>query len=475
MKLLRLLFLFFVPMACIAANTTYQTVLTEMKNGNFKFAEEMIDFEVKTNLQLTATDKQALLDQKEIMRRIRLDFSKTEADVMNYIKRYYPKVTPDMFINWETANTLEHKIIDGEKRYFNQAAPNLFRLDTAAKRQKEIVDGIVPDKKAILLQKHIPDIIKTTSHNNVCMGNPQKMTVTYTLTVKPDQVPDGKTIRCWLPYPRTDVARQKNVKLFSVSQNNYQIAPNSCAHKTIYMEQKATKGKPAKFQIVFSYECYPEFHNLEHQTIAPLTDTLLISDFLKERKPHIVFSDAIKQLSAQIVGTETNPYQKAKKIFTWIRANYPWASAREYSTIPNIPEYVIANRHGDCGQVSLLLITLCRYNGIPARWQSGFMMHPGSKNLHDWAEIYLQNIGWVAVDVSFGVQTWAKDPSERYFYLGGQDAYRWIINTDFGQPLSPAKQFMRSETVDFQRGEVEWEGGNLYFNQWNYTFNIAYK
>ena len=45
MKLLRLLFLFFVPMACIAANTTYQTVLTEMKNGNFKFAEEMIDFE----------------------------------------------------------------------------------------------------------------------------------------------------------------------------------------------------------------------------------------------------------------------------------------------------------------------------------------------------------------------------------------------------------------------------------------------
>ena len=108
----------------------------------------------------------------------------------------------------------------------------------------------------------------------------------------------------------------------------------------------------------------------------------------------------------------------------------------EYSTIPNIPEYVIANRRGDCGQVSLLLITLCRYNGIPARWQSGFMMHPGSKNLHDWAEIYLQNIGWVAVDVSFGVQTWAKDPSERYFYLGGQDAYRWIINTDFGQPLS---------------------------------------
>ena len=35
------------------------------------------------------------------------------------------------------------------------------------------------------------------------------------------------------------------------------------------------------------------------------------------------------------------------------------------STIENIPEYVLDNRHGDCGQVSLLFITLCRISGIP--------------------------------------------------------------------------------------------------------------
>jgi len=34
------------------------------------------------------------------------------------------------------------------------------------------------------------------------------------------------------------------------------------------------------------------------------------------------------------------------------------------------------------------------------------------------------------------------------------------------------KSSFRSEIVDFQRGEVEWRGGNLYFNQWSWNFNV---
>ncbi|UCH11818.1 MAG: hypothetical protein JSU61_04635 [Fidelibacterota bacterium] len=34
----------------------------------------------------------------------------------------------------------------------------------------------------------------------------------------------------------------------------------------------------------------------------------------------------------------------------------------------------------------------------------------------------------------------------------------------------PAKVHFRSETVDSQRGEVEWRGGNLYFDQWDWEF-----
>ncbi|MBR1927578.1 MAG: hypothetical protein IJ840_07530, partial [Bacteroidales bacterium] len=49
-----------------------------------------------------------------------------------------------------------------------------------------------------------------------------------------------------------------------------------------------------------------------------------------------------------------------------------------------------------------------------------------------------------------------------------------LINNDFSGELFPAKRFPRSDDVDFLRGEVEWEYGNLYFSQWNIEMTIEY-
>ena len=61
-----------------------------------------------------------------------------------------------------------------------------------------------------------------------------------------------------------------------------------------------------------------------------------------------------------------------------------------------------------------------------------------------------------------------------WFFLGGIDSWRLVANQDYGMEMYPKKQFPRSETVDFQRGEVEWKGGNLYFDQWDYHWDIEY-
>ena len=101
------------------------------------------------------------------------------------------------------------------------------------------------------------------------------------------------------------------------------------------------------------------------------------------------------------------------------------------------------------------------------------MLHPKSENLHDWGEVYFEGIGWVPFDQSFGLVD-SEDEDTHWFFLGGNDAYHFIVNDDFGQPLYPAKTFPRSETNDFQRGEVEWKGGNLYFDKWDYSFDVEY-
>jgi transglutaminase-like putative cysteine protease len=115
----------------------------------------------------------------------------------------------------------------------------------------------------------------------------------------------------------------------------------------------------------------------------------------------------------------------------------------------------------------LTFITLCRLNGIPARWQSGWEFKPPQDSMHDWGEIYLAPYGWVPMDVTYGRRATA-DESFRWFYLSGMDSYRLIFNDGMAADFYPLKIYPRSETIDSQRGEVEWEGGNLYFNQWNW-------
>jgi hypothetical protein len=91
--------------------------------------------------------------------------------------------------------------------------------------------------------------------------------------------------------------------------------------------------------------------------------------------------------------------------------------------------------------------------------------------MHDWTEVYIEPWGWLPCDPSYGLQK-SDDPKVREFYIGHQDCYRMIVNTDYGCPLVPPKQSLRSEPADFQRGEVEIDGRNLYFDEWDYDFKF---
>lgn len=458
----------------LSSQTKYPEINEQINLGNFGQAQTLIENKL-FDKNLTELEKYDLKFQLDLMERIKKDFRKTPDDVVAALKKYYPKLTDEMIVNWEKDNSLEMKVIDGEKRYFNNAVPNLFRINKEAKKQKEKIEGNKLDDLDIFLENYIPKIVETAKETGQRLVSPVKMKIKYSLTVKPNAVPQGEIIRCWLPYPRESNPRQTDIQLISVNKNEYVIADNKNLQRTIYLEDKAEKDQPTRFEIELIYTSKAEYVNLfeDSKEISFNKNPEVFSEYTGEQFPHIIFSDRIENLSAQIVGDEKNPLQKLKKIFTWVDENTPWASAREYSTITNIPEYSLENKHGDCGIQTLVFMTLCRYNGIPAKWQSGWMMHPPEINLHDWCEIYVDKYGWIPVDQSFGIKNYL-DESQRYFYLGSIDAFRLIVNDDYSKPLFPAKIYPRSETVDFQRGEVEWRGGNLYFDKWNYAMEVQY-
>lgn len=451
-----------------------QKIDEEIHAGNFSVAKGLIrQYGLKPDL--SENERYLLHWEEDLMHRLALDFSKSKEEILESLRKYYPAVDDVLLAQWEENRKLEYMTIEGEKKYFHQSVANLFLLDkNAGKRKREIDKTLPPEKTETLLKNYLPEVEDSVEKRGKAIGIPKRFKVKYTVTLQANAVPAGEIVRCWLPYPRKDCERQTEVRLLSANDSNYILSPESYAHRSLYMEKKSVEGEPTVFSIEFSYRSAPEWHDLTKEKIKAYDkNSELYKEYTSERPPHIVFDDSIRSVSERIVGNVTDPYEKVKRIFGWISKNFTWASSREYSTIPNIPAYVLKNRHGDCGQVTLLFLSLARYNGIPARWQSGFMTYPEGVDLHDWGEYYLEGIGWIPVDQSFGVKDYFNTSKLRFYFSSGTDAYRLIVNSDYSRDLFPSKIYPRSETVDFQRGELEWKGGNLYFDKWKWSISVS--
>jgi len=456
-----------------------QDVLEEynplIEAGQYTKVQAKMRKAIADNPGMNPTDRLVLEFEIERLDRIRKDFTKTKEDVLEYIRTYVPDVTDENIRKWEEEKSLEYKTIDGKKWYFYRAVPNLFRINRelkAIKKAYEEKHGQVENPEYSFIQD-AKQIVQAAATLNKSLVKPRRFNMTYTLTVDADAVPGGEVIRAWLPYPREGNPRQVDIQFFDSDPREHIISENDAyLQRSIYLEKKAVPGKPTVFQVRFAFKTYSQYQPIDPKSIQPYdTDSDWYKTYTSEKPPHVVFTPELKKVSQEIVGNETNPYLKAKKIFQWIDEWSPWAGAREYSTMRNIPMYVYENKHGDCGMQALMFLTMARLNGIPTHWQSGWWLPPGAVNLHDWCEIYLEPYGWLLVDQDLGIQD-SDDERVKWFCLGNTNAYRWVVNDDFSKPFYPAKIHSRSETVDFQRGEVEWRGGNLYFDQWDYHLNV---
>jgi len=443
-----------------------------IRNGEFSTANQLIDQYLEVG-NLSEQDQTSYTFEKERLVRVRADFTATPDEVLEYVKKYYPEVTPADMERWEAEKSLEFMVIDGKKFYFARAARNLFRIDSKMKliwQKQHAEDEITSGSGAKLdLDDHNARIINAATITKNIFVEPKRIHIKQSVVVQPDVVPAGEMIKCWIPYPRYIEGRQENIHIIQTFPGKHQLADPYALQRTVYMEKPARAGHPAKFTVEYEFTSHGVFQAIDVEQVTQLKDKESLNKYLEEDAPHIVFTEDLRTLAQEIVGDEQNPYIKAQLLFAWVDNHTPWASAREYSSIPCIPEYALQNHHGDCGIQTLFFITLCRISGIPARWQSGWELQPPDDSMHDWGMIYFEPYGWVPMDVTYGLRK-SDDPQLRWFYLSGMDSYRIIFNDDISQPFTPPKQHFRSETIDSQRGEVEWSGGNLYFDKWKWDF-----
>jgi Transglutaminase-like superfamily len=436
-----------------------------IKNGKLAAAEEILRAHVD-DPAAPITSQPAI--QLEILRRIRQDFSLTNEQVLAEIKKSIPDASQQDVDQWRESGDLQSRLIDGEPRYFTRAVSNLFRFNKEAKKRQ--VDPQV--EKKFNVNRLIETIVKLSDASDDPLVYPVKQHIKYSVELHKDnpRIKQGARVRAWLPFPQ-EYRQQRDVRLISSNPPGGRIASASVPQRSIYFEQIVEDpANPPRFEIEFEFVTSAYCPKIDPNKVKPYdVNSELYREYTSERLPHIALTPEVKKLSSTIVGDETNPLEKALRIFRWVSKNMPWCAEMEYSIIPSLSVKGLTARRGDCGVQGTSFITLCRAAGVPARWQSGWQTKPGSENMHDWSEIYIEPWGWLPADASNGVRVHS-DPRVRDFFCGHLDPYRMIVNLDYSRELEPPKTSFRSEPIDFQRGEIEVDGHNLYFNEWDWKF-----
>lgn len=416
-------------------------------NGDFDKAIKLIDIKLKKDIPVAL--KKRLELEKEIISVIKGEYPYSFEQALELLQKNIKDFKEKELIELQEENAVDWIFINGKEYFIESFYDNLIiTKQEIACRQIEIVNSESDKKKQQLLDDNVK---RMKENQNIAYH----FCVRASLKIKEESARLDKTVKVYLPVPN-NAQQVKNVKIIKTEPKSKFIAPFNFPIRTVYFEEELKPNQ--EFMVEYSYEThmkYIEPDPVEVSEIQPSFNT-------DELAPHIMFSPYIKELYKEIVGIEKNPLIKARKIYDFITTKIKYSYVRKYFTILNISEYAALNMKGDCGVQAILFITLCRYGGIPAKWQSGLYVTPYNVGGHDWAQFYIEPYGWLFADLSFGGSAYRKGKMDRWnFYFGNLDPFRMPANSEFQNELEPPKRHLRYDPYDNQYGECEYEDRGL--------------
>jgi transglutaminase-like putative cysteine protease len=187
---------------------------------------------------------------------------------------------------------------------------------------------------------------------------------------------------------------------------------------------------------------YPDLSGKQADSLAQLQ--LSAEDFIKrytkvqgnETARYIDPLNPDVQAIAQSVlaNSSTNSFLLAKALFAWLKENTQYQIHSDQGVRP--VAVTLADRTGDCDDLSFLYISLCRSVGIPARFIRGYLIgeSPTVQAVpHAWVEVFigpgLGIGGWIPVECSC-IATSTQSDIEQNF--GVEDCYHLRVFQDMG-------------------------------------------
>jgi len=255
----------------------------------------------------------------------------------------------------------------------------------------------------------------------------------YEFTVR--NVAAGAPVRVWLPLAHSDAYQDVRVLSMSGDLPLKKTREKEYGNSMLY----ASTGKAAKPEYKFAVDYDVVRH--EHLSAQPSStiDSLPAGErnrFLQADKLVPITGLPAELAAKETTGAKTDE-EKARALYEYVLSNMRYdKSGTGWGHGDTL--YACSAKKGNCTDFHSLFISMARSQQIPAKFEIGFPL-PADKSsseiagYHCWAEFYLQQKGWVPVDIS---EAW-KHQEKRGYFFGAHDTNRVQFTVGRDLTLSP--------------------------------------
>ncbi|AMK14972.1 transglutaminase domain-containing protein [Methanobrevibacter olleyae] len=192
-----------------------------------------------------------------------------------------------------------------------------------------------------------------------------------------------------------------NVKVSTKDRNNLTNANTTTTKKTNTTNTKNTNTTTKTNTTSSKNTNTTKTTSKTKANIASINKTSINEDlkkYLSSSKNCQVNNKAIKDLAKTLTSSLKTNYEKAKKLFNWVRDNIQYT---KYRNTRKGAVKTLQTKKGNCVDQSHLLIALSRASGIPARYVKGTncKFSNGYVSGHIWTQMYIGN-KWIVADTT---------------------------------------------------------------------------
>ena len=270
-------------------------------------------------------------------------------------------------------------------------------------------------------------------------SNKKTYVVNVTADIKDIHSKLNTTLSLRVPRPPLS-ARQPVAELSECSPEPvFEYYQNTIIHQ---LELSKIQEKQVRFNHSFVIEDYTVQTRINPRQVKPYKEKERVLYKTYTQSDALIAADdtEFQELAKQIVKKETNPYNQAKLVYDFMIDTYELLPETR-SSDSDCKDLIKTNK-GDAYDFTIVYTTLLRTLGIPCVSVSGILVDSELNNRnHWWCEFYIENFGWVPVDLVLGkgLEYKAFRPIEntREYYFGSLDSQHIAFSRGYNE-LKPS-------------------------------------